>query len=80
MPCPSLYETTDRQRRRQAYHELNIHWIRWRFLFTGAELVVIDAMIRVCHGQVTLHGRWRALHSVELQIVASAIASISSPQ
>jgi len=44
MPSPSRHETSDPQRRGSDCHELNIHWIRRRFLFTRAELV-------------TMHGR-----------------------
>jgi len=75
IPCDSHYETTDPQRRRPgpARRGLNIHWIRWRFLFTGAELVVIDA-IRARRGQLRSPGALRALRShVELQIVAPAL-------
>jgi len=80
MLCPSLYEMSgsDPRRRCPRCRELNIHWIRWRFLFTGAELVTIDA-IRICHGQVTLARR--AFRPVEPQIVAlaSPIKALFSP-
>ena len=41
MPSPSRHETSYPQRRGSDCHELNIHWIRRRFLFTHAELVTI---------------------------------------
>ena len=75
MLSPSLHQTSDPQRRRPAGRELNIHWIRWRFLFTGAELVAIDA-IRICHGQVTLSSR--AFRPSNQQIVAHASCRLPS--
>jgi len=50
----SHHETSNPQHCCLGCHELNIHRIRRRFLFTCAELVVAMVAVRICHGLVAL--------------------------